>query len=94
MSNEARKTRTDLEAAHEIAVAAAITTIKPRPRGERGTGTTITIDLSDQPDLLRKIREAAKDDDREVSKFLRRVIVQLDSKGMLIPVQVVTIETK
>ena len=52
------------------------TTIKPK-RGERGTGTTITIDLSDQPDLLTRIRTAAKDDDREPSKWLKRRIVLL-----------------
>ena len=50
------------------------TTIKPK-RGERGSGSTITIDLSDQPELLAKIREAAKADDREPSKWLRRAIV-------------------
>lgn len=53
------------------------TTIPPRQRGERGSGSTITIDLSDHPDLLAKIRAAAKNDDREPSKWLRRVIVRL-----------------
>ena len=54
------------------------TTIKPdRARGERGTGTTITIDLADNLELLKQIRQAAKDDDREPSKWLRRHIVQL-----------------
>ena len=54
------------------------TTIMPvRFRGERGSGTTITIDLVDQPELLAKIREAAKADDREPSKWIRRRIVQL-----------------
>jgi hypothetical protein len=53
------------------------TTIRPtrNSRGERGSGTTITIDLSDQPDLLTRIRVAAKADDREPSKWLRRAIV-------------------
>jgi hypothetical protein len=51
--------------------------VKPRSRGERGTGTTITIDLSEYPELLEKIRDAAKADDREASKWLRRRIVQL-----------------
>ena len=53
------------------------TTILPRSRGERGTGTTITIDLTDYPDLLTQIKAAAKTDDREPSKWLRRRLVQL-----------------
>lgn len=52
------------------------TTIKPT-RGERGTGTTITIDLSEQPLLLADIKAAAKSDDRDPSKWLRRRIIQL-----------------
>ena len=55
------------------------TTIKPT-RGERGTGTTLTIDLTDYPDLLTKIREAAKADDREPSKWIRRRLVQLEKQ--------------
>jgi hypothetical protein len=56
----------------------------PTPkRGERGTGTTITIDLHEHASLLTKIREAAKADDREPSKFLRRIIVKLDEEGKL-----------
>lgn len=50
--------------------------IRPK-RGERGTGTTITIDLTDQPELLADIKKAAKADDREPSKWLRRRIVLL-----------------
>jgi hypothetical protein len=61
----------------EVPVRARTTTIKPRPRGERGTGTTITIDLTEYRDLLGKIKEAAKADDRESSKWLRRRLVQL-----------------
>ena len=58
--------------------AVPITNIKPsRLRGERGSGTTITIDLTDQPELLTKIRDAAKADDREPSKWLRRRMIQL-----------------
>jgi hypothetical protein len=77
----------------DVPLHARTTTIKPngRARGERGTGSTITIDLTDNPELLAKIREAAKKDDREPSKYLRRVIIQLDSKGVLIPTQVVTV---
>lgn len=59
-------------------------TIKPQ-RVERGTGSTITIDLSEYPGLLAKIRTAAKDDDREPSKYLRRRLVQFDAQGILIP---------
>lgn len=55
----------------------AKTQIHPRSRGERGTGSTITIDLTEHPELLAKIREAAKEDDREPSKWLRRRIVML-----------------
>jgi hypothetical protein len=71
------------------------TTIKPtRSRGERGSGTTITIDLSDQSELLAEIRKAAKADDREPSNFLRRCIVLLHSQGMLIPKEVITVTNK
>ena len=52
------------------------TTIHPRQRGERGSGTTITIDLSGQPELLQQIRDKAKADDREPSKYLRRQILK------------------
>ena len=56
------------------------TIIKPtRSRGERGSGTTITIDLTEYPELLEKIRNAAKADDREPSNWLRRKIVQLEA---------------
>ena len=58
------------------------TTILPK-RGERGTGSTITIDLTEYPELLDKIRKAAKSDDREPSKWLRRMIVNFDNGGML-----------
>jgi hypothetical protein len=52
------------------------TTIRPK-RGERGTGTTITIDLTELPELLAKIKAAAQADDREPSKWVRRRLVQL-----------------
>jgi hypothetical protein len=58
------------------------TTIKPRSRGERGSGTTITIDLTEYPSLLVAIRNAAKADDREPSKYLRRILIkQLGEEG-------------
>lgn len=45
-------------------------------RVARGTGTTIAIELKDYPELLDSIRERAKADDREPSKWLRRRIIQ------------------
>lgn len=53
---------------------------EPKPvakskKAPKGTGTTITIDLAGYPDLLAKIKEAAKADDRETSKYVRRLIV-------------------
>jgi hypothetical protein len=61
----------------ESPVTQTTTTIQrnTRQRGERGTGSTITIDLSEYPELLSEIRDAAKSDDREPSKWLRRAIV-------------------
>ena len=52
-------------------------------KAKRGEGHTITIDLKDYPQLLAKIKEAAKADDREPSKLLRRRLVQLDESGDL-----------
>ena len=52
------------------------TNIRPK-RGERGTGTTITIDLTDYPELLADIKNAAKTDDREPSKWVRRRLLLL-----------------
>jgi hypothetical protein len=62
----------------EVPLHARTTTIKPngRARGERGTGSTITIDLSEEPTLLNDIRDAARKDDREPSKWLRRQIIK------------------
>jgi hypothetical protein len=50
----------------------------------RGTGTAVSVDLKANPALLAKIRLAAKDDDREVSNWLRRRLAELDTKGLLI----------
>lgn len=52
-------------------------------RGERGTGTSLSIELKDNAALLEKIRKAAKADDREPSKWLRRRLTQLDEEGKL-----------
>ena len=60
----------------EAVVRNRTTTINPK-RGERGSGTSLTIDFTDYPDLLKQIRDAAKADDREPSKWLRRRVVQL-----------------
>jgi hypothetical protein len=45
---------------------------KAKPKGE---GTVIAVDFSENKDLLAKIRQAAKDDDRPVAQFLRRFIM-------------------
>lgn len=63
------------------------TEVKPtkKPKAERGSGTTITIDFQEHPALLEKIRLAAKADDREPSKYLRRRLVLIDREGHLVP---------
>ena len=53
-------------------------TSKTPKKAAKGSGTSITLDLKDYPDLLTRIRQAAKADDREPSKWLRRQIVKLD----------------
>jgi hypothetical protein len=53
-------------------------------RAAKGTGTQVSAELKDHPDLLAKIRAAAQADDREVSNYLRRRLVELDRKGLLI----------
>ena len=53
-------------------------TQKTPKKAAKGSGTSITLDLKDYPDLLTRIRQAAKADDREPSKWLRRQIVKLD----------------
>lgn len=50
----------------------------------RGTGTAVSADLKANPALLEKIHLAAKADDRQVSNWLRRRLVELDTKGLLI----------
>ena len=59
-------------------------TINP-PRGPKGSGTVISANLADHPGILEKIRLAAKADDREVSNWLRRRLVELHKAGHLIP---------
>ena len=52
-------------------------------RKEKGTGTAVSVDLKEFPELLDAIRLAAKDDDREVSNWLRRRLVKLGDDGVL-----------
>ena len=59
------------------------TAVKTTKKAAKGSGTTISIDLKDHPELLASIRNAAKADDREVSKWLRRRIVKLHEAGKL-----------
>ena len=54
-------------------------------RAAKGTGTTVSADLKDHPELLEMIRAAAKADDRNVNSWLRRRLVELDNAGKLIP---------
>lgn len=58
--------------------------IKPE-RGPKGSGTTVSANLAEHADILEKIRLAAKADDREVSNWLRRRLVELYRNGSLIP---------
>jgi hypothetical protein len=55
-----------------------------KKRGPAGAGTSISADLKDHPNVLNKIRAAAKADDRNVSNWLRRRLVYLDEHGQLI----------
>ena len=55
----------------------------PSKRTPKGEGTALTIDFKEYPDLLKRIRDAAKDDDREPAKWLRRRIVILDQSNQL-----------
>lgn len=50
---------------------------------KRGEGTTITIDLSENADLLSSITEAADADDRSRSVWLRRRLIKLADDGKL-----------
>jgi hypothetical protein len=61
------------------------TVVKPTTKAPRGEGHTITLDLKDHPELLTDIKAAAKADDREPSKFLRRIIALLHIDGKLLP---------
>jgi hypothetical protein len=46
-----------------------------KTRSSRGTGTTIKLNFTAYPELLSSIKLEAKREDREPSKFLRRLIV-------------------
>lgn len=56
----------------------ATTAVKPeaKRRARNGESTVIGVDLKEFPEVLAKIRAEAKADDREPSKYLRRVIVK------------------
>lgn len=54
-------------------------------RAPRGEGTTISIDLTAYDALLADIKAAAKQDDREPSKWLRRRLNELAQAGVLFP---------
>ena len=60
-------------------------------RGERGTGTTISVDLKENPELLAKIREAAKggpaSPPTDPSKWLRWRVLALHADGKLFPAE-------
>ncbi len=62
-------------------------TQKTPKKAAKGSGTSITLDMKDYPELLSRIRSAAKADDREPSKWLRRQIVKLDGAGKLFEAQ-------
>ena len=49
-----------------------------------GTGTSVSVYLQANLPLLEKIRLAAKADDRGVSNYLKRRLVELDRQGVLI----------
>lgn len=72
------------------AAAAHKTTVLPK-RGERGSGKTITVDLTDHPDLLAKIRDAAKGGKSSppsvTSKWLLWRVLALHAEGKLFPVE-------
>ena len=52
-------------------------------RNPKGSGTTITIDLAGDVDLLQLIRDAADNDDRSASVWLRRRLQHLYAAGVL-----------
>lgn len=53
-------------------------------RSPKGEGTSLNVDFTDHPDLLKAIREAADADDRPASVWLRRRIVALHKEGKLL----------
>ncbi len=48
-----------------------------KQKAAKGEGQSVNLDLSDYPNLLAKIREAAKADDRPASVWLRRKLIAL-----------------
>ena len=63
----------------------ADTAVKKAVKRTNGTGTSITIDLKEYGGVMEDLRRAAKLDDRDLGKYLRRLIVNLHTAGNLIP---------
>ena len=59
-------------------------TAKNIDRKAKGTGTSVFADLKKHPALLDKIRLAADADDRNISSWLRRRLVELDRQNLLV----------
>lgn len=59
--------------------------VKKAVKRTKGTGTSITVDLKEYSGVMEDLRRAAKADDRDLGKYLRRLIVNLHTSGNLIP---------
>ena len=46
-------------------------------KADKGSGTSLNLDMSEHVELLAKIRKAADDDDRPASVWLRRKLIAL-----------------
>ncbi len=56
-------------------------------RAPKGTGTSVSAELKDFPELLQKIRAAAKIDRRPTSVFFLMRVLELDKQGLLLPTE-------
>lgn len=61
----------------------SITEAAAPAKAKRGEGTSITVDLSEEPELLSDITAAADEDDRSKSVWLRRRLLKLHEDGKL-----------
>jgi hypothetical protein len=59
--------------------------VKKAVQRTKGTGTSITVDLKEYGAVMEDLRRAAKLDDRDLGKYLRRLMVNLHTAGKLIP---------